>query len=80
MNKNKPYWYPTLAGPEYYRELRKDYPEHAKMSDEQLLEYYNQGRRYVITWDHVNDAYDDYQRLADEFLELEWEMEKLKND
>lgn len=66
----KPYWYPVLCDKEYFDRLREDYPENAHMSDEELHEYYNDGLKYQILWDHIGDAYEDYEPLADEFLRL----------
>lgn len=67
----KPYWFPTLCDKEYCKRLREDYPDQAKgMSDEELVEHYNDGAKYSTTWDHVGDAYEEYEPLADSFLDL----------
>lgn len=66
----RPYWYPTLCDGAYCARLREDYPDDAHMSDEELCEEYNDGLKYSITWDHAGDAYDEYEPLADAFLEL----------
>jgi hypothetical protein len=75
MSKKRPYWYPTLCDAEYFARLRRDYPEDAHFSDEGLLQHYNDGNKYQILWDHIGDAYDDYELLSDAFLYL---VEKLK--
>ena len=74
---------PKLCDKAYCDRLRKDYPEHEDWDDEDLIEYYNHGRRYEALWDHVGDAYYDYEKLADSFLKLEKthaEMERLVDE
>lgn len=66
----KPYWFPTLVDKPYFDQLRKDYPDNAHMSDEELHEYYANGAKYSTTWDHIGDAYEDFEPLADAFLTL----------
>lgn len=65
---NKPEWEPVLADAEYAEHLRKDYSDDANMSDDEILFKYCGFRKYVILWDHVGDAYLDYERLSDEYL------------
>ena len=67
---DKPYWFPELCDEAYFKRLREDYPDKAEMSDEELHDYYNEGRKYAVTWDHVGDAYEEYENLADAFLGL----------
>ncbi len=77
-NKIKPpFWFPKLADSGYIERLRKDYPEHAQLTDGELLEYFNRGLKYVITWDHVGDAYENYAPLADDYLLRRKKQEKL---
>lgn len=66
----KPYWFPALCDAEYIARLRVDYPEHAEKSDEELHDYFNHGLKYQNLWDHVGDAYGDYEPLADSYLEI----------
>lgn len=72
----RPYWFPVLCDAAYFAELRKDYPEKAHLSDEELHDYFNDGLKYQNLWDHVGDAYGDYEPLADSYLEL---LEALKD-
>lgn len=67
---DKPYWYPIRADEDYFKMLREDYPEKADLSDEELNDYFNDGREFSILWDHVGDAYSDYVPLANAFLEM----------
>lgn len=40
------------------------------MTNEELHDYYNHGKKYSTTWDHVGDAYAEYEKLADAYLAL----------
>lgn len=77
VTEEKPWWYPKLCDSRYFARLRDDYPEHAHWSDDDLLEHYNDGRKYSVAWDHLGDAYPEYEELADAFLAL---VEKQKHD
>lgn len=78
----KPWWWPTEANDEWRAQLRKDYPETAKdMSDDDLdAEYNEEGYKYVTTWDHLGDAREDHEQLADAFLKLCAETGKKPSD
>ena len=73
------WWFPVRCNDAYFNRLRKDYPETAEYSDEYLHEYYNGSRKYSITWDHLGDAYAEYEELVDAFFELLDEAEKEGN-
>jgi len=73
------WWFPVLCDYEWFKKIREDYPENADESDDFLIDYYNDGRKYSVTWDHVGDAYADYEELADAFFELLEELEKKGN-
>ena len=75
---SNPWWYPTKCEEAYFAQLRKDYPEIADMSDEELNEYYNEGKKYQILWDHIGDAYEEYVPLADAFLKAESRVKELE--
>jgi hypothetical protein len=70
MTDKKPYWFPILCNKEYFEQLRKDYPENAEWSDEELHEYYNNSLKYQTLWDHIGDAYEDFEPLADMYLKM----------
>jgi hypothetical protein len=71
MSDKKPYWWPELIDEAFFARLRKDYPENAHMSDEELAEYYEvAGQKYADCWDHVGDARGDWEPLADAYLAL----------
>ena len=73
----RPYWFPVLCDAAYFARLRKDYPEKSHMSDDELHEYFNHGLKYQNLWDHVGDAYSDYEPLADSYLEVLSELNSL---
>ena len=64
------WWKPVLVDGAYFARLRMDYPEDALLSDEALHHHYANGLKYALTWDHVGDAYEEYERLADALLAL----------
>jgi hypothetical protein len=66
---DKPSWEPVLADAAYAEHLREDYSTDAHMSDDEILDKYCDGKKYVILWDHLGDAYADYMPLADAYLE-----------
>lgn len=70
MANDKPWWFPKICDKTYFDRLREDYPDNAHMTDDELSDYYNNGRKYSITWDHVGDAYAEYEKLADAYLLL----------
>ena len=63
------HWEPVLADAAYAEHLREDYSTDAHMSDDEILDKYCDGKKYVILWDHLGDAYWDYVKLADAYLE-----------
>ena len=67
---NKEWWEPTLTDAAWLARIREDYPNNADESDDWLRDYYADGRKYAVTWDHVGDAYDDWEMLADAYLKL----------
>lgn len=75
---NKPWWEPQLAGDAtHIKQLRDDYPEHADMDDEELLDYFEVGdQKYSTTWDHLGDAYAEYEQLADAYFKMKSTLEK----
>lgn len=66
----KQWWEPELCDSQYFERLRLDYPDKAHLSNEDLHEHFNNSLKYSITWDHIGDAYDEYENLADAYLEL----------
>lgn len=80
MKNDKPSWYPVLCDDAYFARLREDYPIKAGWSDEKLHEYFNYGAKYSTMWDHLGEAYVDYEKLADAFLELEKKFEDLQGE
>jgi hypothetical protein len=61
MTDDQPWWWPTVIDNAHLARLREDYPEKADLSDEALLEYFDEGKEiggFSTTWDHVGDAYE----------------------
>ena len=65
---NTEWWYPQLTDSTFVAALRRDYPRDAQLSDESLIRKYAEGRKYAVTWDHVGDAYEQFEQVADAYL------------
>lgn len=75
----KPYWHPLQRQQEFINEMKIDYPEDAHLSDDEIMKKHEEfGRKYSVCWDHIGDAWNDYEPLADAFIELEEKYNKLK--
>lgn len=74
------WWEPELADDDYVARLRADYPEKCDgMSDEWVRDHFNPtGGKYIVTWDHVGDAYQQFEALADAYLALRAQSEEGK--
>lgn len=70
MAGKKPWWFPVICDEQYFRRLREDYPEHADMEDDELLEHYNDGCKYIITWSGISEGIEEFEKLADAYLKL----------
>ena len=70
------WWYPRLVDDAYLKRLRKDYPESAHLADDELRAEYECEEKYATLWDHIGDAYGEYEKVADRMLELEAEVER----
>ena len=79
---DKPWWWPELIDAAYFARLRADYPKKAEWTDEELHNHFAEGRKYAITWDHIGDAYAEYEELVDAFFAnpLEHRRELLEAD
>ena len=77
----KPYWYPDRVDTNWFARMRKDYPERAHLSDDELAEYFEvDGSKYtnLTVWDHAGDAYEDFEPLADDWFARGDEIEQLR--
>lgn len=65
------YGFLTLTDDAWIASVRADYPEEtAGMSDDCVRDTYAHGCKYADTWDHLGDAREDYEQLADAYLDL----------
>jgi len=71
-----PWWFPVMCDAAYFARLREDYPDNAHMSDEELHAHYNESAKYQNLWDHTGDAYEQFEKVADDYLRLRAEIEK----
>ena len=79
-----PSWWPKVIDDNRIKELREEYPATtARLSDEGVLDYYEEGKPkggFTTLWDHVGEAYEDYEKLATAFLRLVEETGKSPSD
>lgn len=78
-NYREEWWFPRKVGKETAERLREDYSNTEEKSDEELLwEFGYATHKYEnpALWDHVGDASEAYEKLADAFLELLEEYEE----
>lgn len=74
----KPWWYPELTDAAWVAEKRADYPEATEgMDDESVRDKYADGCKYQDLWDHVGDAREQFEKLADNYLELRASAERV---
>lgn len=70
----KEYWHPQLTDAAWAQKIRKEYGL-GDVTDEEIRETYADGAKYAVTWDHVGDAYDDWEQLADDWIRLRTQLE-----
>jgi len=64
------WWEPTLTDAAWAARIRSDYPKCADRNDEDLRRIFAKGRKYQVRWTPLGIPYDDYERLADAYLQL----------
>lgn len=81
MSKTKKeWWYPKLIDSDYVKKLREDYPDGTQgLDDEMALEKFDNSQKYSTLWDHVGEAYEQFEPLADAYLELEGKVDDALN-
>lgn len=72
MTQNeKPWWFPELTDDAWLARIRAEYPEEtAELDDDTVRDEYANGRKYADTWDHLGDARDQFEELADAYLAI----------
>lgn len=65
----KPWWWPEHTDAAWCDRIRREYDE--ALSDDDIRDKYAGSRKYAVLWDHVGDAYDQFEKLADHFLSKE---------
>ena len=75
-DEETPYWYPTRIDEAWFARIRKDYPEVTRgLSDGEIQVLYAHGcSTYTDVWDHLGDARNDWEKLADAFFALKDEL------
>jgi hypothetical protein len=68
--QKRPWWWPQRVDDAYLSRLRKDYPEEAHLTDGELLAHFECEDKYAHLWDHLGDAYEQFEPVADLMLKL----------
>ena len=76
MNERK-WWWPEKTDEVWAQRIRDDYGITEAIDDDLIREDYADGRKYAITWDHVGDAYSEYEKLADSHAVLVKALEEI---
>ena len=73
------WWYPTDI-PATLIQLRKNYPEHNGMSDEEILAEFDDDPddKFTVLWDNLGDAKDQFDKVAGRMQELEARVDELE--
>ena len=73
------WWEPVVTDEEWLAEKRADYPDEcAGLDDDDVREKYADGLKYQTLWDNLGDARDEHEALADAYLALRAEVERLR--
>ena len=67
-NSDLPWWWPERTDSVWCQRVRRDYPEKAHYSDEELRDYFAEGGDFAWTWDHTGDAREQVEPMADFLL------------
>lgn len=80
IQDDKPWWIPELTDAAWCARIREDYPEDAADSDDDTIrDEYADGWKYADTWDHLGDAREQFEQLADAYFALTAELAKEKH-
>ena len=69
MSGATPWWWPEVTDSAWIKSIKEDY-DCAGMDDDEIRNVYAKGLRYAVTWDHIGDAYEHFEPLADSMLKL----------
>jgi hypothetical protein len=69
-NEDKPYWYPELTDEKWCQRVRDDYNIPQSVTDKKIRDKYANGQKYAVLWDNLEEAYDQFEKLADAYLKL----------
>ena len=76
----RPYWLAEITDEKWCARVRREYEDAAGMDDEKIREEYANGNKFAVLWDHLGDAYEDYESLAEAYLKLLAECGKTVED
>ena len=65
---NKPWFWPVPTDAAWCAKQRKEYNLSEYICDDDIRNRYADGCRYAVLWDHVGDAYEEFEALADYIL------------
>ena len=75
---NREWWEPILTDAAWIASKREEYPEDCVgLDDDAVRDKYADGLKYQTLWDNLGDARDEHEGLADGYLALRAENERL---
>ena len=67
----QPWWFPVETDAAWVERVRQDYPEQTAGKDDHWVRVkYADGAKYQVLWDHLGDAYEQFEALADAYIDL----------
>lgn len=64
-------WFPKLTDDKFVESIRSKLGEEvSRYTDNEIIEYFASGRKYTVTFEDLDDAYDKYEKLADAYINL----------
>jgi hypothetical protein len=81
LQDDKLWWIPELTDAAWCARIREDYLEDAAdLDDHSIQSKYAKGLKYADTWDHLGDAREQFEKLADAYFALTAELAAAKKD
>ena len=76
----RPWWWPTEANEAWAKNFRKRYGVSGEIPLKRLKDNANQGRGWVVTWDHSDNAYEEYKKMAEMLVKMENALKIIRAD
>lgn len=67
---DRKWWWPEPTDEKWCERMRAEYPEFAAWDDDSVRDHFSDAGKYADVWDHLGDAREDWELLADDWLRL----------